>query len=151
MGFPCSPVSKETACNAGDLGSIPGWERFPWKRKCQPTPVFLPGESHEQRHFAGYSPWGCKSWTWITLLQGVVYGSAKPFLECLSHLHQPPSHLSFKWGQIWHGSLTWIPHFLHIHFHMGISSNTALVHLFHISICCCRVSNGNRWSISWNK
>ena len=60
MGFPCSPVSKETACNAGDLGSIPGWERFPWKRKCQPTPVFLPGESHEQRHFAGYSPWGCK-------------------------------------------------------------------------------------------
>ena len=24
----------------------------------QPTPVFLPGEFHGQRHLAGYSPWG---------------------------------------------------------------------------------------------
>ena len=122
MGFSYSSVGKESACNAGDLGSIPGWERLSWKRKCQPTPVSLPGESHEQRSLAGYSPWGCKSWTWLTLLQGVAYNSTKPFLECLSH-HQPPSHLSFKWGQIWHGSLIWIPHFLYIHFHMGISSN----------------------------
>ena len=29
-----------------------------WRRQWQPTPVFLPGESHEQ---AGYSPWGHKS------------------------------------------------------------------------------------------
>ena len=29
----------------------------------QPTPVFLPGESLGQRCLAGYSPWGCKSWT----------------------------------------------------------------------------------------
>ena len=26
----------------------------------QPTPVFLPGESHRQRNLAGYSPGGCK-------------------------------------------------------------------------------------------
>ena len=26
----------------------------------QPTPVFLPGEFHGQRHLAGYSPWGCQ-------------------------------------------------------------------------------------------
>ena len=26
----------------------------------QPTPVFLPGESHGQRSLAGYSPWGHK-------------------------------------------------------------------------------------------
>ena len=26
----------------------------------QPTPVFLPGESHGQRNLAGYSPWGHK-------------------------------------------------------------------------------------------
>ena len=31
-----------------------------WKRKWQPTPVFLPGKSHGQRRLAGYSPWGCK-------------------------------------------------------------------------------------------
>jgi len=27
-----------------------------WRRKWQPTPVFLSGESHEQRSLAGYSP-----------------------------------------------------------------------------------------------
>ena len=35
----------------------------PWRRKWQPTPVFLPRESHGQRSLAGYSPWGCKSQT----------------------------------------------------------------------------------------
>ena len=31
--------------------------KIPWSRKWQPTPVFLPGESHEQRSLATYSPW----------------------------------------------------------------------------------------------
>ena len=31
---------------------------FFWRWKCQPTPVFLPGESHGQRSLVGYSPWG---------------------------------------------------------------------------------------------
>ena len=30
---------------------------LPW----QPTPVFLPGESHGQRSLVGYRPWSCKS------------------------------------------------------------------------------------------
>ena len=30
------------------------------RRKWQPTPVFLPGESHGQRNLVGYSPWVCK-------------------------------------------------------------------------------------------
>ena len=34
------------------------WHR--WKRKWQPTPVFLPGESHGWRSLVGYSPRGCK-------------------------------------------------------------------------------------------
>ena len=29
-----------------------------WRRKWQPTPVFLPGESHVQRSLVGFSPWG---------------------------------------------------------------------------------------------
>ena len=36
-----------------------GWKIL-WRRKWQPTPVFLPGESHGQRSLAGYSPWGRK-------------------------------------------------------------------------------------------
>ena len=39
---------------------IPGWGKIPWKRKWQPNPVFLPGESHGQRSLEGYSPCGCK-------------------------------------------------------------------------------------------
>ena len=51
---------KDSACNAGDPGSIPGLGRFPWRREWQPTPVFLPGEFHGQRSLADYSPWGHK-------------------------------------------------------------------------------------------
>ena len=32
-----------------------------WTRKWEPTPVFLPGDSHGQRSLAGYSPWDRKS------------------------------------------------------------------------------------------
>ena len=55
MGFPGGSDSKESACNVGDLGLIPGLGRIPWRRAWQPTPVFLPGESHGQRSLEGYS------------------------------------------------------------------------------------------------
>ena len=35
---------------------------MPWRRKWQPTPVFLPGESHGQRSLVGYSSQGRKEW-----------------------------------------------------------------------------------------
>ena len=38
----------------------PKVRKMPWRRKGQPTPVFLPGEFHGQRSLAGYSPWGHK-------------------------------------------------------------------------------------------
>ena len=41
----------------------PWVRKIPWRRKWQPTPVFLPGESHGQRSLEGYSPWGHKNWT----------------------------------------------------------------------------------------
>ena len=44
-------VIKEKTANAGDLRdlglSLVG--KIPWRRVWQPTPVFLPGESHGQR------------------------------------------------------------------------------------------------------
>ena len=39
--FPHSAVGKESTCNAGDPGSIPGWGRSPWRRNRLPTPIFL--------------------------------------------------------------------------------------------------------------
>ena len=56
MGFPGGSDGEESVCNAGDLGSNPGQEDSPEKGM---APVFLPGEFHEQRSLAGYSPWGC--------------------------------------------------------------------------------------------
>ena len=64
LGFLDSSAGKESACNVGDPGSIPGfnlWVRkIPWRREWQPTPIFFPGESHGQRSLAAYSPWRLK-------------------------------------------------------------------------------------------
>ena len=38
----------------------PWVRKIPWRRKWQPTPVFLAGKSHEHRSLAGNSLWGCK-------------------------------------------------------------------------------------------
>ena len=39
--------------NSGDMGPS-----LSWRRKWQPTPVFLPEKSHGQKSLVGYSPWG---------------------------------------------------------------------------------------------
>ena len=54
---------KESACQSRShrrhgFGTSAG--KIPWRRKWQPTPVFLPGESHGWRSLVGYSPWGHK-------------------------------------------------------------------------------------------
>ena len=55
MTFPGGSEVKKLPANAGDwVGKIP------WSRKWQPTPVFLPGESHGQGSLVHYSPRGCK-------------------------------------------------------------------------------------------
>ena len=52
LDFPGGSDGKASAYNMGDPGSIS------WRRKWQPTPVFLPGKSHGQRSLVGYSAWG---------------------------------------------------------------------------------------------
>ena len=56
-------VLMNPPANTGDprgAGLIPGLGKTPLKEGMQPTPVFLPGESHRQGTLAGYSPWGSK-------------------------------------------------------------------------------------------
>ena len=55
-GFPCSSVANESACNGGEPGFYSWVRKIPWRRKWQPTPVFLPVECHGQRSLADYSP-----------------------------------------------------------------------------------------------
>ena len=62
-GLPRRRSGEEPACQRGRPrrhGSDPWVGKIPWRRARQPTPVFLPGESHGQRSLAGYSPRGCK-------------------------------------------------------------------------------------------
>ena len=73
---------EESVCTAEDTDSIPGLEKSPregksyplqysglensmelyssWRRKRQPTLVFMPGKSHGTRSLVGYNPWGRK-------------------------------------------------------------------------------------------
>ena len=57
--FTGSSVGKESACNSGEPGFIPGRE--------DPLEKKMPGKFHGQRSLASYSPWRCKSqtqWSW---------------------------------------------------------------------------------------
>ena len=56
MGFSGGSDGKESACNAGDPGSIPGSGRSPGEGNG--NPVFLPGEFQGQKSLKDYSPWG---------------------------------------------------------------------------------------------
>ena len=60
MGFPDVSVVKESACQCRRWRFDPRDGKISWRKKWQPTPEFLPGESHGQRNLLGYSPQGCK-------------------------------------------------------------------------------------------
>ena len=51
---------EESTASAEEVGLIPGSGRSLGGGHGQPTPVFLPAESHGQRSLLGYSPWGCR-------------------------------------------------------------------------------------------
>ena len=53
LGIPCGSAGKESTCNVGDLGLIPG--KIPWRWKRLSTLVFWPRKFHGL-----YSPLGCK-------------------------------------------------------------------------------------------
>ena len=59
-GFPWWLSGKESICQCRKLRFDPWAGKIPWRRKWQPTPLFCPRKSHDQRSLAGYSPWGHK-------------------------------------------------------------------------------------------
>ena len=90
LGFPGGASGKESTCQCSRQKRLrfdPWVGKMPWRRAWQPTPVFLPGESHGQRSLAGYSPWGhresdmtevaehartCGLW-WVWLWSSIIY------------------------------------------------------------------------------
>ena len=57
---------KNLPAKAGDEKNTDRFDpwvgKIPWRRAWQPTPVFLRGESDEQKRLVGYSPQGHKQW-----------------------------------------------------------------------------------------
>ena len=69
QGLPRWLSGKESTCQCRKCGFDPWVRKIPWRRKWQPTSVFLHGKSHGQRSLAGYSPWCCKeldTMEWLT-------------------------------------------------------------------------------------
>ena len=61
-GFPGGAVVRNLPASAGDTGvQVQSWVgKILWRREWQPTPVFLPGKSHEKRSLVDYSLGGHK-------------------------------------------------------------------------------------------
>ena len=53
-GFLGGSAGRESTCNAGDLGSIPGLERSPGEGNDYPTPVFWPGVTESQTWLSNF-------------------------------------------------------------------------------------------------
>ena len=59
IGLPWWLSGKESACQCRRWGFNLWSRKISWRRKWQPTPVFLPREIHGQRSLADCSLWGC--------------------------------------------------------------------------------------------
>ena len=92
-GFPGGSVGKESACQYRRhkrCGFDPWIGKIPWKRKWQPTPIFLPGKFHEQSSLAGYSP--LSQWCHLIISFSVI-----PFSSCPQSF---PASGSFPMSQL---------------------------------------------------
>ena len=72
-------VVKNLPAEAGgtrDVGLI-RVRKILWRRKWQPTPAFLPEESHEQKGLMGYTPWGHKALNMTGHTHTNLFGGAK--------------------------------------------------------------------------
>ena len=99
---------KNPPASAGDLRdtcSTPGSGKTPWRRARQPTPLFLPGESHGQGSLAGYSPWGCTEKRLSTYARCSEHESiiicSSPCLQSFGICTQKWNHWIRRWFYAW--------------------------------------------------
>ena len=109
--FVCTSVCVSSPWN--DLSSAQKWQKFGpwnlewsiasvthtqavvWRRKWQPPPVLLPGESHGQRCLAAYNPWGLKESDTTERLTH-THTHTHTLLLCPSTIWNVLSHCSFQ-------------------------------------------------------
>ena len=75
LGFPAGSNDKESTCNAGDLGSIPGLGRSPGGGYGNPLQYSCLEIAHGQRSLGGYSPWGRKEQDMTKQLSTAQHGN----------------------------------------------------------------------------
>ena len=131
--FPGGSVDSHLQCRRCRRHRLNPWVgKMPGRRRWQPTPVFLPGESHGQRSLVGYSPWSRKEWDMteplITHTHSVVEGALQSHLPNLIQSSQrqggvegarsplPPAHRSCsvrvtgkrtEWPKYTHSGIRW--------------------------------------------
>ena len=101
--------------------------QIPWRREWQPTPVFLPEESHGQRSLTGYSPWSCKELDmteWLShkqMFNGQSGGKSWALAASMGSvgMHRP------SWTPVLHNTRQW---FIGRHFHSFIFSHVHTIH-----------------------
>ena len=76
-GFPGGSVVENPPTNARVAGFDPWVQKIPWRKKWQPTSVFLFGKSSGQKSLVSYSPWGRRDSDMIEWLRM----SSRGFLE----------------------------------------------------------------------
>ena len=87
--FPAGSDNKESACNAGDLGSIPGLGRSPGGGHGSSLQYSCLENPHGQRSLAGYSPWGCKESDMTERLSPVQHNK---FFSSITECHNGYCH-----------------------------------------------------------
>ena len=87
-------------------GFYPWVWKIPWRRKWQPTPVFLPGKSYGQRSLVGYSPWGRTfGHDWATCIYIYIYMNGQGEPACTGGQGTWPNPC----GSFVQSSTTWWP------------------------------------------
>ena len=120
-GLPRWLRGKEPACQyrrPKRLEFDPWVGKIPWRRNCQPTPVFLPRKFHGQRSLMGYSPRGHKESDTTEHTRARTH----------THTHTVPSsqrigcslHICSSWGgaaakYIFHGERKHVPRWTNVH------------------------------------
>ena len=87
FGFPCGASGKEPVCQCRRhkrRGFDPWVGKISWRRKWQPTPVFLSAKSHGHRSLAGYIPQDCNELDVTEVTEHNRTGLSK---EVLTELH----------------------------------------------------------------
>ena len=72
--------------------------KIPWRRKWQPTPVFLPGKAHGQRNLADNSPWGHKRVGYDLVTEQQQHGM-QPLIWLMSSFLSQLETVPFMWSE----------------------------------------------------